>query len=129
MRGADHVGPGGVDGRMDGEGGRVHRARTLDHLSGVAHQEEIGDADMAEAHAKGVDPEVVGQFGITSGDVSRDSLGKPEATEEPERPSQPLFPVQPLLFDSGECRWGHQVLVFPNGGGDLGHGAKLSSRP
>ena len=107
--GGDDVGAGGVHGGVDGEGGRVHRPAALDDLAGVAHQDQVGDADVAEAHAEGIDPEVVGQLGIASRDVAGDALGEAEAAEQPQRAGQPLLAVQALLFQVVELGAGRQL--------------------
>ena len=103
--GRDDVGPGGVHGGVDGEGRRVHRAVALDHLARVAHEDQIRDAHVAEAHAEGVDPEVVGQLGIARRDVAGHALGESEAPEQAQRPGQPLLAVQALLLHGREGRW------------------------
>ena len=53
---------------------------------------------MAEAHPERVDPEVVGQLGIASGDVAGHALGEAEPPEQAQRAGQPLLAVQALLF-------------------------------
>ena len=42
-----------VHGRVDGERGRVDRATSLDDLTGVADEDQVRDADMAELMPKG----------------------------------------------------------------------------
>ena len=60
VRRGDDVRPGGVDTRMDGEGGPVHRPLAFDDLTGVIDQDQVRGADLSEAHSEGIDPEVVG---------------------------------------------------------------------
>src|SRR4051812_31668946 len=105
VRGADHVGTGGVHLRMDGEGRLVQRAVTLDDRAVVAHQHQVAYADVAEVHAERVDPEVVGHLGIAGGDVARDALVESEAAEQTERGSQVLFAVQAFFFDGAALVW------------------------
>ena len=96
--GGDDVGARRVHGGVDGERSRVDRSVALDDLTGVAHEDQVRDADVAEAHAEGVHPEVVGQLRVACGDVPGDALGEAEATEQPERPGQLLLAVQALLL-------------------------------
>ena len=106
--GGDDVGPRRVHGGVDGEGSRVDRTVALDDLAGVADEDQVRDPDVAEAHAEGVHPEVVGQFGVARRDVPGHALGEPEATEEPQRAGQLLLAVQALLLHGGERRRGRQ---------------------
>ena len=92
-------GPGRVHLRVDGECRLVHRQVALHDLAVVAHQQEVADADVPEVHAEGVHPEVVGELGITGGDVSGDALVEPEPAEQPEGCGEALLAVQPLLLD------------------------------
>ena len=104
MRGGHDVGARRVHGGVDGEGGRVDRAVALDDLAGVAHEDQVGDPDVAEAHGEGVHPEVVGQLRVTCRDVPGHALGEAEATEQPQCAGQPLLAVQALLLHAGELR-------------------------
>ena len=99
VRGADHVGAGGVHLRVDRERGLVQRPVALDDRAVVAHQQQVADADVAEVHAERVDPEVVGQLGVACGDVAGDALVEAEAAEQTERRRQVLFAVQAFFFD------------------------------
>jgi hypothetical protein len=96
---------------MDGECRRVDRSVPDDDFAGVAHENQVGDADMAEAHGEGVHPEVIGQFRVACRDVAGDTLGEAEATEQPQRAGQLLLAVQPLLLHGGEFggRWRPEI--------------------
>jgi len=45
----------GVHGRVDHEGRAIHRALAFDDLTLVVDENQIGDSDVAEVHAEGVD--------------------------------------------------------------------------
>ena len=92
---------------MDRESGRVDGPIPLDDLARVTDEDEVRDADVAKAHAEGVDPEVVCQLGVARGDVPGDALGEAEAAEEPERTREPLLTMQTLLLHGFE-RWRDQ---------------------
>ena len=83
--GRDHVGPGGVDLRVDRERGAVDRRVALDDLALVVDQDQVGDPDVAEVHAERVDPEVVEVLGVAGRDVAGDALVEAEPAEQPER--------------------------------------------
>jgi len=56
---------------MDGEGGGIDRATTLNHLPFVAHKHQISRCDVGKMNTERVDPEPVRVFGVSDGDVSR----------------------------------------------------------
>ena len=94
---------------VDGERGGVHAAVALDDLALRVHEEQVGHADVAEAHAERVHPEVVEPLGVTGGDVPGDALLEAELAEEPEPGGQALLAVLALLLDGVELR---QVPAF-----------------
>ena len=98
MRGRDHVGACLVNGRVDGEGGLVDRPTALDDLTAVVDQDQVAHSDLLEAHAEGIDPEVVEPFGVARGDVPGNSLVESQATEDAERSSEALFAVETLVL-------------------------------
>ena len=104
VRGGDHIRTGRVHGRVDGERGGVHHGFALDDLALVVDADEVGRADVAEAHAEGVHPEVVQVLGVTGGDVAGDALFEAELAEEPEPGREALLAVQALFFDALELR-------------------------
>src|SRR5215510_14755854 len=75
----------------------------------MVDQDQVGDANLAEIHAEGVDPEMVLLFGVARGDVPRDAFVKPEFGEEAEGGGQPLFPMLSLLLDRIESRRHRQI--------------------
>src|SRR5437764_7582413 len=93
-----------MDLRVDGEGGRVDGVVTLHDLALVVHQDEVAHPDVAEVHAEGVDPEVVGTLRIPRRDVAGDPLVEAEPREETERGRQTLLAVQPVVLDRVELR-------------------------
>ena len=106
MGGGDHVGSGGVDLGVDGEGCGIERPGALDDGALVVDQQEILDPDLAEAHAERVHPEVVRQLGVARGDVPGRPLTEPEPTEQAEGGGQALLAVPTLLLDGAELRKG-----------------------
>ena len=118
--GGDHVGAGGVDLRVDDEGGGVDRHVALDHLPLVVDQDEVGDPDVAEVHGEGVHPEVVGALGVAGGDVPGHPLVEAELGEEAEAGRQPLLAVQAVLLGRVELATGGPL-------DDLGHGSSSTA--
>ena len=114
MGGGHHVGAGRVDLGVDGEGGPVDRHVPLDHLALVVDQDEVGDPDVTEVHAEGIDPEVVEALGVAGGDVPGHPLVEAELGEEPEPGGQALLAVEPLLLGRVERHVGWELH-------DLGH--------
>ena len=109
--GGDHVGTGGVDPGVDGEGGPVERALTLDDLALVIDEEEVRGLDGAEVLAQAIHPEAVGVLGITGGDVAGHPFVEAVLGEDAEGGGEPLLAVQALVLDrraardTGRARW------------------------
>ena len=87
---------------MDGECRFVHRQNAFDHVAAVIHAEQVGHLDMAEMHAERIDPESVGELGITRRDVTGHALVKTKARKQPELRGQHLFAVQAFFLHIGE---------------------------
>ena len=51
----DHVGPGGMDLRVDSEGGLVDDPSALHDLAAVVDKAQVGRPDMPEVHAERID--------------------------------------------------------------------------
>ena len=83
--GRDHIGAGGVHLGMDRERGPVQVAVTFDDVALLAHENQVGNPDVAEVDAEGVDPEVVEALRVPRGDVTGDTFVEPEPGEEPKR--------------------------------------------
>ena len=99
MGGRHHVGAGGVDLRVDGEGGGVDRPVAVDDLAAVVDQDEVLDPDELEAHPEWIDPEVVGALGIPDGDVTGQPLVEAELSEQPEGGGEALLAMPALVLD------------------------------
>ena len=73
---------------------------------------------------------MIGQFGVADRDVTGDTLGEAEATEQPQRAGQLLLALEAFLFDCGEFRSGQQAeggsCLAWVGNGSF-HGSKISS--
>ena len=70
----------------------------------VVDEEEVGDPDVAEVHAEGVDPEVVGELGVAGGDVAGHTFVEAALGEHAEGGGQALLAVETLLLHGGEGR-------------------------
>jgi hypothetical protein len=95
VRGGDHVGPGLVDLRVDGEGGKVHWIAALNHLALVVDEDQVAHPDVLEGQSERVDPEVVRQLGVAGGDVAGHALLEAELAEDPQGGREPLLAVPP----------------------------------
>src|SRR5262245_59501171 len=91
--GGHRIGARRVNRRVDGEGGDVDRVFALDDLAIMVDQDQIRDANLAEIHAEGIDPEMILFFGVARGDVPCDAFVEPEFGEEAEGGGQPLLPM------------------------------------
>ena len=100
----DDVGPRGVDGRVDDERRAIDRALALDDLAVVVDENQVRDADVAEVHPEGVDPEVVEQFGVARRDVPGDAFGEAELAEDAQRAGESLLAVLAFGLDRVEGR-------------------------
>src|SRR2546425_12270723 len=98
---------------MDGERGPVEAACSVHDFTAMIDQQQIRHSNMAEMLAVGIDPEMVGQLRIASGDGSGHALIESETGKQPEGSRQTLFPVLTLFGEAGENRrfrrgeWGH----------------------
>ena len=90
--------------RVDRERGGVHRRVAFDDLAVVVDADQVGDADVLEAHPERVDPELVEVLGVAGRDVPGDALVEPELPEERNAGGQALLAVQALLLDRLELR-------------------------
>jgi len=97
---------------MDCEGGGIDRATALNHLAFVAHKHQIGRGDVGKMNTERVDPEPVRVFGVSDGDVSRQSLVITEMCKQTKDGSQPLFAMFPFRLHGVKMRR-HQVRRCP----------------
>jgi hypothetical protein len=124
VRRGDDVGPRGVHGRVDHEGRAIHRALAFDDLTLVVDENQIGDSDVAEVHAEGVDPEVVQQFGVPGRDVPGHALGKAQLAKDAQCASQTLLAVLSLGLDGRKSGRNIELefgLVFSETVHDISH--------
>jgi hypothetical protein len=70
----------------------------------VVHEDEVFHADLLEVHREGVDPEVVEQLRIASGDVAGDALIEAELPEQTKSRSEALLAVPSLVLRAAELR-------------------------
>ena len=66
MGGGDHIGPGGVDLGVDGEGGLVDGVVAVDDRAVVIDADEVGHPDEAEVDREGVEPEPIRELGVAA---------------------------------------------------------------
>ena len=85
------------------KGRAVDRILPFHDLAVVIHQNEVGDANLAEVHAEGIDPEMIEVFGVAGGDVSGDAFVESEAREQAEGAGQALLAMLALLFQCGKA--------------------------
>jgi hypothetical protein len=111
VRRRHHVGPGRVDLRMDGEPGLVDGLIPDHDLAGRIDQLQVGHTNPAERHRERVDPEVIGQLGVSGGDVPGGTQVEAELGEDPERAGQLLLAMQPLGRRIRRRRVGLEALL------------------
>ncbi len=100
--GGNHVGTRGVDARVNGKGGEIDFRGAFDDIATVIHKDKIGNANLAEVHAKGIHPEMIELLGIARGDVAGNSFIKAEAREEAKSGGKALFAMAALFGGSRE---------------------------
>jgi hypothetical protein len=93
VRRRDHIGPSCMNLRVDRERRTIDGRVPFDHLAGVAHEQQIGHADLLETLPEWVHPKVVEEFRIPSRDVAGDSFVEPELAEQTERGREDLLAV------------------------------------
>jgi hypothetical protein len=79
--------------------------------------DEVGGADLGKVHAEGIDPEVVGVFGVADRDVAGDAFGETETAEEAEGGGEADFSVTAFLGGSREGG-GRSEIFDPSGSFD-----------
>ena len=104
VRGGNNVRAGGVNPRVDGEGGEIDFRAAFDDIASVIHKNKIGNANLAEVHAKGIHPEMIEPLGIACGDVAGDAFIKAEAREETKSGGEALFAMAALFGGSRKDR-------------------------
>src|SRR5712692_3126001 len=100
VRGSDHFGTRGVYARVNGEGGEIDFRAAFDDSASVIHKNKVGNANLAEVHAKGIHPEMIEPLGIACGDVAGDAFIKAEAREETKSGGEALFAMAALFGGS-----------------------------
>src|SRR5262245_47628757 len=97
---------------MNGESGDIDHALTFDDRALVIDQNQIRDANPAEAHAERVDPEMIRPLRVARRDVSGRPFIEPVDREETKGRRQSLFAMQSFLFDAAEGRRRRQSEWF-----------------
>ena len=64
---------------------------------------------MAKAQTKWVDPKVIGEFGVTDGDVTGDAFTKTHATKNTQGAGKARLAIGALFFDIVK-RWHRQQI-------------------
>src|SRR5215472_10645805 len=100
--GGDHIGAGGVNARMNSKSGEIHFRVAFDNLAGVIHQNQIGNANLAEVHTEGIHPETIEALRIARGDVAGDAFIKSKFGEEAKSGGQTLLAMTALLGGRSE---------------------------
>src|SRR5882724_6794426 len=119
VSGGHDIGARGVDLRVNREGCTVEGVLPFHDLALVIHQNEVGDANLAEVHAEGIDPEMIEAFGVASGDVSGNAFIESKSREQSEGARQALLAMPAFLFQRGEAGGSRQVERVLGG---YGHG-------
>ncbi len=104
MSGGHDIRACGVDLRVNRECRSIHRILSFHHLASVIHQNQIGDANLAEMHAEGIDPKMIEPFRVAGRDVAGHSFVESEARKKAERAGQALLAMQALFGQSAELR-------------------------
>ena len=116
MRRADHIRARVMHIGMNRKRRAIQRMLAFDHFAFRVHQHQVGNANLAEVHAKRIYPEMIQPLRIARGDVPGDALVETKFREQPERSSEALFAMPPLLFESGELRRSQGTRIFDRRG-------------
>ena len=127
--GGDHVGAGGVDLGVDGEGGLVERpSRPRRPRPSWSTRRRSEARIVLKCMPERVDPEVVGVLGVAGGDVAGHALVEAELAEEPERGGEALLAVQALVLDGRAARERERLGGGVSGDGHAGNATEPPCR-
>lgn len=99
VRSGDHFGAGLVHCGVQHKGSPVERHIANDNIAVMVDQQKIARLHVAEALAERVDPEVIGQDGVTGGHMPGDAFAKAKASEDSQRAGKFCFAVSALFFE------------------------------
>src|SRR5579864_3908345 len=91
VRGCDDVWPCFMNRSMNGEGGLIHRTLADHDLALAVDEQQVRYAYPRKVSAKGIDPEMIGPFGVARGNVASEALCKAMAGKEAKRAGQPFL--------------------------------------
>src|SRR5215469_1546525 len=97
MRCGDHIRPCVMDARVDRERRNVDLLFTFNDFAFRVHQNQIGNADMPEMRAEGIDPEVIRPFRIARRDMPGHTLVETELRKKTKAGGQALFAMTAFL--------------------------------
>src|SRR5580704_3976964 len=123
--GGNHIGTRDMDPRVDREGRGIHRILPLHHFATMIHENQVRGANLSEVHSEGIDPEMIGAFGIAGSDVSGYAFVESEARKKAEGSGEHLLAMPALFSGSGENRRAGNVQYI---GGRLRHLSLPGSR-
>ncbi len=106
---------------MDGERRLIDGHIPFDDLPGLIDQNQVGNADVGEVDAEGVDPEALGVFRIARRNVPGNPFTESEFGEKPEGGGEALLAMQTLFRRGGECRQGRGGRYLDLRCGRCGH--------
>jgi hypothetical protein len=109
MSGSNDIGTRMVNARVNRESRDVDRIIALDNFALGIHQDQVGSADMPKVDSEGIDPEMIGPLGISSGDVSGDTFVVTKFSEQAKGGGEALLSVAAFLFWSRKFRWGGKL--------------------
>ena len=90
---------------------RLTGLRAVDDVARVVDEDQVADLDVAEAVRERVDPEVVRELRVASGDVPGHALAEADPPEDPQRAGELLLAVQTLLLDASRTSAARRVAT------------------
>ena len=112
VRGCDDVWPCFMNRSMNGEGGLIHRTLADHDLALAVDEQQVRYAYPRKVPAKGIDPEMIGPFGVARGNVASEALCKAMAGKEAKRAGQPFLTMTAFFCGSAyllALKWRRQV--------------------
>src|SRR5258708_34871748 len=91
----------------------------LDHFPRGVHQHQVRNPNLAEVHAKRIDPKMIRPLRVARGDVPGHAFVEAEFRKQPERRGQALFAVPAFFFQGGKFRRSGKPGVLYRCGGHV----------
>ena len=94
-----------MDGGVQQEPDGIDHAAAAHNLSLMVHLDQMRYLDLVHGGTDRIDPEVIGQLGVTHRDVTQQPLGESAPAKDATSGGEALQQVSPLRLLAVEARW------------------------